>query len=175
MARAGAIHEQRTWRRALRSRGRGLVIGMSLLTAGAWLTACNLAPVSPPATPRVPSSPVALARVTPAPNVPGNPDAGRVLFTDSSVFAPSGCGSCHTLPGITSGEFPFAPNLNNVALRPTLAGDQVANTPQNLKQWIQDPQSVKPDAKMPKPNVTAQQAEDLAAFLYAYPYNAAGR
>jgi cytochrome c1 len=113
--------------------------------------------------------------VTPAPNVPGNPDAGRMLFTDSSVYPPSGCGSCHTLPGITSGEFPFAPNLNNVALRPTLAGDQVANTPQNLRQWIQDPQSVKPDAKMPKPNVTAQQAEDLAAFLYAYPYNAAGR
>jgi cytochrome c1 len=113
--------------------------------------------------------------MSPVANAPGNPENGRRLFTDSSVFPPNGCGTCHTLPGVAYGEFPFAPNLNNVALRPTLSGEQVQNTPQNLSRWIQDPQSVKADAKMPKPNVTAQQAEDLAAFLYAYPYIAAGR
>jgi len=176
MASAGAAHGQRAWRQIVRSRGRVLAVGAAATTA-IWLSACTLIAPSPTPgpTPRPPSSPVVAGRLTPAPNVPGNPENGRRLFTDSSVFPPNGCGSCHTLPGTANGVFPNAPNLNNMTLRPTLAGDQVANTPQNLSRWIQDPQSVKADAKMPKPNVTAQQAEDLAAFLYAYPYNAAGR
>jgi cytochrome c1 len=63
--------------------------------------------------------------------------------------------------------FPFAPNLSNVTVRPTLAGDSIRMTPENLKRWILDPPSVKPDAKMPKVNVNDRQAEDIAAFLYA--------
>ncbi len=175
MARAGASHEPREWPLGLRYRGRVLAAGVAAVTVAAWLTACNLAPTTPPApTPRPAPSPV-FGRLTPAPNVPGNPEAGRRVFTDASIFPPNGCGTCHTLPGVSNGVFPNAPSLNNVALRPTLAGDQIPNNPQTLKQWIQDPQSVKADAKMPKLNVTAQQAEDLAAFLYSYPYNVAGR
>jgi cytochrome c1 len=114
-------------------------------------------------------------RLTAAPGVPGDPNAGRQLFTDPSIYPTSGCGTCHTLPGVASGVFPFAPNLNNVTLRPTLAGDSIPASPENLKRWIMDPPAMKADAKMPKPNVTDRQAEDLAAFLYAYPYNVAGR
>jgi cytochrome c1 len=62
-----------------------------------------------------------------------------------------------------------------MTLRPTIAGDSIPASPENLKRWILDPPAIKADAKMPKLNVTDRQAEDLAAFLYAYPYNAASR
>jgi cytochrome c1 len=115
-------------------------------------------------------------RLVPAPGVPGDPNAGRQAFTDASIYPTAGCGTCHTLPGVSAGVFPFAPNLNNFTLRPTFAGDSMPASPENLKRWIMDPPSMKSDAKMPKlPNLTDRQAEDIAAFLYAYPYNTAGR
>lgn len=171
MARAWATHGPR----ALVSGVRASALWFSLAAAlgGAWLVACTVVPSPPPApTPRPPSSPAPL-RLAAAPGVPGDPNIGRQLFTDATIFPPNGCGTCHTLPGVAAGVFPNAPNLNNVTLRPTIAGDTIPSTPENLRRWIFDPPSVKADAKMPKVNVTEQQAQDLAAFLYAYPYNLA--
>jgi len=112
-------------------------------------------------------------QLTPVPSVPGDPNNGQKLFTDSKFYPPSGCGSCHTLLGYTTGAYPGAPNLTNVSLRPTLAGETLQNTPAQLKAWIMDPPSQKRDARMPKLNVSDQEATDLAAFIYSLPYNPA--
>lgn len=112
-----------------------------------------------------------LPALTPAPNVPGDPQRGRTLFTDSTIMAPSGCGTCHTIRGVPGATGTVGPNLTNVALRPTIAGETIQNTPENMVRWIADPPATKPGALMPKVNVTDAQARDLAAFLYAQPYN----
>jgi cytochrome c len=173
MARAGATEEHRGLAPSRPFRASALGLSFIAATAALAITGCTslFPPVPPAATPRPAPSPVAL-RLTPAPGVPGDPNAGRVAFNDPAIFPNNGCGSCHTLPGVSSGTLLNAPNLNNMTLRPTLAGDSVQASPANLKRWILDPQSVKSDAKMPKVTVTDRQAEDIAAFLYAYPYNA---
>jgi len=113
------------------------------------------------------------APLTPAPNVPGNPEAGRQLFTSSTVFPPSGCGTCHTLRGVPEATGVIGPNLTNITLRPTLAGGAVPNTPENLVRWIMNPPALKEGAAMPPmQSLSEQQARDVAAFLYSVPFNA---
>ena len=151
---------------------RGLLVsllGTSLIAV--VLAACTAGPGPRPPSAR--AAQPALSPLTPAPNVAGDPAAGRRLFTDSRLFPPSGCGTCHTLPGVASGTLMAqAPNLNNVGLRPTLAGEALPNTPENMKRWIMDPASMKPGATMPKlPSLTDVEAQDLTAFLYSLPYN----
>jgi len=58
-----------------------------------------------------------------------------------------------------------------MSLRPTIAGESIQNTPENLTRWIQDPPSLKPGTRMPNLGLTQQEARDLAAFLYSQPYN----
>jgi cytochrome c1 len=43
------------------------------------------------------------------------------------------------------------------------------NNPENLQHWIRDPKSVNPGTLMPKLNVSAQDAADIAAYIYSIP------
>jgi cytochrome c1 len=72
--------------------------------------------------------------------------------------------------GVPDANGTAGPNLTNVTLRPTLAGDSIPASPATLVRWLLDPQSVKPGATMPSVGLTTQQAQDLAAFLYSQPY-----
>ncbi|HEX6513800.1 MAG TPA: c-type cytochrome [Chloroflexota bacterium] len=105
------------------------------------------------------------AQLTPAPGVPGDPNAGRTLFVAR------GCEGCHTLSGVPEATGVAGPRLDNVAVRGTIAGDQIPGTPENLARWIFDPASLKPSTTMPRPGVTPEEARDLAAFLYSLPQN----
>jgi cytochrome c1 len=59
-----------------------------------------------------------------------------------------------------------------MTLRPTIAGGVIQNTPENLARWISNAPSIKPGTAMPPfPTLTDQQTRDIAAFLYAVPYN----
>jgi cytochrome c oxidase subunit 2 len=66
------------------------------------------------------------------------------------------CLACHAVNGFEGGaslhgmEAPrtFGPNLTNYACRETLAAGMMMNTPENLRQWIHDPNSVKEDNYM---------------------------
>jgi cytochrome c oxidase subunit 2 len=141
-------------------------------------------PVPPPEAPPLPHTwATPLPKLTPAPGVPGDVENGRRLFTGLNVFV-GGCGGCHTVQGLPGATGYQGPNLTNVALRPTLAGDAIPNSPQALRDWIMDPPTMKTGAVMPKLNVTSpggqeprpiseSEARDLAAFLYSLPYNTA--
>jgi cytochrome c1 len=130
----------------------------------AFLAACSTADTSRP-TSRPSPDPLPRQALTPAPNVPGDPATGRRLFLTA------GCGGCHTLTDLPTATGVAGPNLANVTLRPTLAGDAIPMTPDFLARFLLDPAAVKPDSTMPNLGLTAAEARDLAAYLYSQPHN----
>lgn len=74
------------------------------------------------------------------------------------------CNACHSIPGITGSDVYVGPPLKGMGTRTLIAGT-LANTPQNLAQWLTHTQQVKPGSAMPQLGVTPQDAQDMAAFL----------
>ncbi|MCZ8523239.1 MULTISPECIES: cytochrome c oxidase subunit II [Paenibacillus] len=70
--------------------------------------------------------------------VPADAKAGETLFKDN-------CLSCHA---VNAGGLGAGPNLNGFASREMVAGILPHND-KSLHEWISDPQSVKPGARMP--------------------------
>lgn len=75
-----------------------------------------------------------------------------------------GCGACHVIPGIEGAGARVGPSLAGIASRPQLAGG-LANTPDNLRRWVQHPQAVKPGSAMPDLGLGDQDALDITAYL----------
>jgi cytochrome c len=89
----------------------------------------------------------------------GNPDHGKQLIQQY------GCQACHTIPGVTGPRGVVGPPLDHMALRGYIAG-KVPNSPANLIQWLQNPQSIDPGNAMPALGVTPADARDIAAYLF---------
>jgi cytochrome c oxidase subunit II len=49
--------------------------------------------------------------------------------------------------------------------RDTLASGVVPNTPENLRMWIQNPDSIKPGCRMPAMALTDQELDQVTAYL----------
>ncbi|HVJ09389.1 MAG TPA: cytochrome c oxidase subunit II [Acidisarcina sp.] len=80
------------------------------------------------------------------------------------VFETQACINCHTISG-TVGTGRFGPDLSHLMSRATLAAGAVPNTPQDLRQWIREPDSIKPGSLMPAMNLSDQQLDQLTAYL----------
>jgi len=104
--------------------------------------------------------------LTPAAEVSGDPNTGRQLILAK------GCAGCHTVGGVPGATGVAGPNLTNIALRPTLAGESIPNSPEMLEQWLLNPPAMKPGTTMPNVGLTQQEAADLTAFLESQPHNA---
>lgn len=89
----------------------------------------------------------------------GNPWAGK------NKIAYYGCGSCHTIPGISGADGLVGPPLTKVASRVYVAG-VLPNTPGNMSTWIQNPRGVDDKTAMPNLGVNAKDAQDIVAYLY---------
>lgn len=89
----------------------------------------------------------------------GDPAAGRALIRRT------GCGSCHTVPGVVGARSLVGPPLTGMAQRVYIAG-VLENTPVNMIRWLQDPQSVDSLTAMPDVGLSEEQARDVAAYLY---------
>jgi putative membrane protein len=76
-----------------------------------------------------------------------------------------GCGSCHTIPGISGANRLVGPPLDGIASRMYIAG-VLPNEPHNMTTWIMNPPGVDSMTAMPNLGVTAQDASDIAAYLY---------
>jgi len=74
------------------------------------------------------------------------------------------CGSCHAIRG-TPAQSDVGPDLTHVASRTTLAALTIPNTPARLREWIADPQRVKPGSLMPDVPLTGAQITRLVAYL----------
>jgi cytochrome c oxidase subunit 2 len=89
----------------------------------------------------------------------GDAARGQDIFLNKSI-----CWSCHSIDG-TKAQGKVAPRpLTRFATYEQIA-QAVPNTPDNLSQWLRDPQSVKPGTQMPNLNLKPQEIADLAAFL----------
>jgi cytochrome c2 len=141
------------------------ILSIAVVLAGVFLVSACGTP-EPIAQKRVSTASEPLPRLTPAPNVVGDPERGRTTFVDK------GCVTCHTLRGVPAATGIIGPNLTNVALRPTLTEANFPNNPDQMARWIMDPPTMKPGTVMPNLGLTDAQARDLTAFLYSYPYNA---
>jgi cytochrome c oxidase subunit 2 len=80
------------------------------------------------------------------------------------VFRAMTCVNCHSTDALTR-QPAEGPNLAHFAARRFLGARIVPNTPENLRRWLQDPQQVKPGAKMPNFNLSAVQLGQLVAYL----------
>jgi cytochrome c2 len=89
----------------------------------------------------------------------GDADRGRELVRQY------GCGSCHTIPGVTGANGLVGPPLAGIASRSYIAG-VLPNAPDNMLRWLQDPRAVDSLTAMPNVGVTASDARHLAAYLY---------
>jgi cytochrome c len=81
------------------------------------------------------------------------------------AFARYGCGGCHAAKGLPQASGTVGPPIDGVGARAIIAG-KLENKPDNLEQWLQDPQKITPGTAMPNLGVTPADSRDLAAFLY---------
>jgi cytochrome c oxidase subunit 2 len=68
--------------------------------------------------------------------------------TRSNALFAQNCSGCHEIRGTTA-HADVGPDLTHFASRRTIAAVTLPNTPQNLREWLRDPQHVKPGNRMP--------------------------
>ena len=96
--------------------------------------------------------------------LPAREPTGTDAVAGKQVISSVGCGSCHTIRGTTL-KGTFGPDLTHFGSRGGIAAYTLPNTPANLLRWIQDPQAVKPECKMPQIPLPLQQQKQLVAYL----------
>lgn len=89
----------------------------------------------------------------------GDADRGRELIRSY------GCGTCHTIPGVTGASGLVGPPLGGIASRAYIGG-VLPNAPDNMLRWLQNPRAVDPLTAMPNVGLTPSDARHIAAYLY---------
>jgi cytochrome c oxidase subunit II len=72
--------------------------------------------------------------------------------------------NCHKVRG-TPAIGRFGPDLTHLMSRQTLAAGVLANTPQNLRSWVDDPQKAKPGCLMPSMKLSGEQLNQVVSYL----------
>jgi cytochrome c oxidase subunit 2 len=80
------------------------------------------------------------------------------------VFERTACVNCHTVSG-TGAMGRFGPDLTHLASRDTIASGIQKNTSQNLRRWIDDPDSVKSGCLMPKMHLNDRELDAITAYM----------
>jgi cytochrome c oxidase subunit 2 len=95
-----------------------------------------------------------------APAAPPTGDAARGL----ALFQQMSCVNCHAING-TLANARVAPDLTHFASRTEFGAGVAANTPENVRAWLEDPQRVKPGVLMPNFKFSDEQVNQLAAYF----------
>jgi cytochrome c oxidase subunit 2 len=74
------------------------------------------------------------------------------------------CAVCHAIRG-TLAQGRIGPNLSHLMQRRTIAAGTLPNTIGYLSGWISNPQHIKPGNRMPTLTLSAQELDDLRAYL----------
>ena len=80
------------------------------------------------------------------------------------IFETTACINCHTVAG-TAANGRFGPDLTHLMSRDTIAAGVATNTPEHLRQWIQNPDAIKPGSLMPAMQLSDQELDALTAYL----------
>lgn len=89
----------------------------------------------------------------------GDAEAGR------QAIEKVGCGACHTIPGVAGAVGMVGPSLDHIASHEYLAG-MLHNTPDGMVTWLRYPQRIVPGNAMPDMGLSADEARNIAAYLY---------
>ena len=81
-----------------------------------------------------------------------------------AVFMQNACINCHTISG-TAATGRFGPDLTHLASRDTLASGAIPNSPENLRKWIDNPDSIKPGSLMPPMHLNDHDLDLITAYL----------
>jgi cytochrome c oxidase subunit 2 len=76
------------------------------------------------------------------------------------------CGSCHAIRG-TDATSNVGPDLTHVGSRTSLAALTIPNTRERMREWLRDPQRVKPGNTMPAVPLSRAELDELVAYLEA--------
>jgi cytochrome c oxidase subunit 2 len=93
---------------------------------------------------------------------PGNKDPETAV--GRHVFETQACMNCHAVAG-TAATGRFGPDLTHLMSRDTIASGAVANNPQNLRQWLKEPDHFKQGSLMPAMQLNDQQLDEMVAYL----------
>jgi cytochrome c oxidase subunit 2 len=81
-----------------------------------------------------------------------------------AVFMRNACINCHAIVGtVATGR--FGPDLTHFASRDTIASGAFQNAPQNVRQWIDNPNSMKPGSLMPSMHLNNHDLDVITAYL----------
>ena len=80
------------------------------------------------------------------------------------VFETTACINCHTVNG-TPANGRFGPDLTHLMSRATIASGAAENTPQNLRLWIQDPNTIKPGCLMPSMKLSDADLDAIVSYM----------
>ena len=84
--------------------------------------------------------------------------AGREVFFSTS------CVNCHTI-NRTQARGTFGPDLTHLMSRDTLAAGAAPNTPETLRAWVRDPQTLKEGCLMPNMQLADTELDHLVTYL----------
>src|SRR5512132_1210835 len=80
------------------------------------------------------------------------------------VFETIACINCHAIKGtVANGR--FGPDLTHLMSRATIASGAAENTPENLRQWLKDPDAIKPGSLMPAMKMSDGELDALVRYM----------
>jgi cytochrome c oxidase subunit 2 len=85
-------------------------------------------------------------------------------LSGKETFLSLACVNCHNVDGVML-QGGFAPNLTHLMSRETIASGAAENTPENLRKWLRNPNSIKDGCLMPNMMLSEEQIELLVGYL----------
>jgi cytochrome c oxidase subunit 2 len=92
------------------------------------------------------------------------PDDNAAANAAQAVFLGQSCIKCHRVRG-TPADGTFGPDLTHLMGRKTLAAGMVPNDAERLREWLVDPQRVKPGCLMPAFGLDPRDIDSLVDYL----------
>jgi cytochrome c oxidase subunit 2 len=87
-----------------------------------------------------------------------------VISDGQRIFERTACINCHAVAG-TAANGRFGPDLTHLMSRDTIASGAAPNTPENLRNWIRNPDAIKPGSKMPAMGLSDPELDAVTQYL----------
>jgi cytochrome c oxidase subunit 2 len=88
------------------------------------------------------------------------------LNQGAQLFMQKTCANCHRIGGTIANGI-TGPDLTHLGSRETLLAGMMINNEENLSNWIQHPQKIKPGSNMPDFLLSDEEARAIATYLYS--------
>jgi cytochrome c oxidase subunit II len=89
---------------------------------------------------------------------------GDTASEGQHIFETTACINCHAIAG-TVADGHFGPDLSHLMSRETIAAGAAPNTPENLRRWIRNPDTIKPGSRMPAMELSERELDAVTAYL----------